>query len=412
LERSLQVDILKTLIAMLDRKENVDAGVMYRNPVHVYTCSELAVRETEVLFKGHPQLVGLSGDLPGPGTFKTVDEFGVPLLVVRDAQGRCRAFLNICRHRGVRVVSEAQGKSGLFSCPFHRWTYNDQGALITIPNETQFGGIDKSCRGLAAVPMEERHGMLWVHPSPDGTLDLDTLLGGLADELGSWGLGNLVQVGRTRIAKRLNWKLANDTFGETYHFQKLHKDTLAKVVYGDCLHYVVFGRNHRFVFPLRAIDSMKERPEDEWRLTQGADALYYLFPNIQLIVSSGAVNVVHIYPCAGDPSHSISIINHYLTPQAIAAAAEIDGHDEAVSKDTVYDYTEYVDRIPSLARLQEVFSSTVEHEDYAMGESTQRAAESGALDHLLFGRNEPALHHFHRCFREALRMPPLEPLPG
>jgi len=56
----------------------------------------------------------------------------------------------------------------------------------------------------------------------------------------------------------------------------------------------------------------------------------------------------------------------------------------------------------------EVFSSTVEQEDYAMGEMQQRAAESGMLEEIVFGRNEPALHHFHRNYREALNMPPLE----
>ena len=50
----------------------------------------------------------------------------------------------------------------------------------------------------------------------------------------------------------------------------------------------------------------------------------------------------------------------------------------------------------------EIFRSTIEQEDYAMGEATQHAAESGLLDYLIFGRNEPALHHFHRCYREAL----------
>ena len=199
--------------------------------------------------------------------------------------------------------------------------------------------------------MEERHGMLWVHPSPHETLDLDTLLGGLTKKLAGWGLHNLFRVGRTRIAKRLNWKLANHTFGEPYHFPKLHKDTLTRVVYGDCLHYETFSRNRRFVFPLRVIDIVRERPEFKWRLTHGADALYYLFPNIQLIVSSGAVNVVHIYPCPVEPAHSISIINQCLTRQAIAAA-EIERHDDTVSRDTVYDYTEYVGRVPSLARLQ------------------------------------------------------------
>ena len=55
-----------------------------------------------------------------------------------------------------------------------------------------------------------------------------------------------------------------------------------------------------------------------------------------------------------------------------------------------------------------MFDSTIEQEDYLMGETTQQAAENGVLKHLIFGRNEPALHHYHNTFREALNLPPLE----
>ena len=55
-----------------------------------------------------------------------------------------------------------------------------------------------------------------------------------------------------------------------------------------------------------------------------------------------------------------------------------------------------------------MFASTIEQEDYLMGEHQQRAAESGQIDHLVFGRNEPALHHYHTHFREALGLSPLE----
>jgi len=111
----------------------------------------------------------------------------------------------------VQVEHEENGTRSAFSCPFHQWTYNDMGDLIAIPDEHQFGKIDKSCHGLISLPMEERHGMLWLHPDPNGVLDLDNMLEGLGDELGSWGFQELVAMGQTTITKRLNWKLANDT---------------------------------------------------------------------------------------------------------------------------------------------------------------------------------------------------------
>ena len=125
MEHSKQVKILSELIRQLDEKVNVDAGVILQNPTSVYTCSDLANKEWGEFFQNHPQLVGLSKDLPEPGYFLTIDDFGIPILATRDSEGRFRAFLNACRHRGVRVETELRGKRSRFACPFHKWTYDN-----------------------------------------------------------------------------------------------------------------------------------------------------------------------------------------------------------------------------------------------------------------------------------------------
>ena len=86
--------------------------------------------------------------------------------------------------------------------------------------------------------------------------------------------------------------------------------------------------------------------------------------------------------------------------------------DEAfkITAENAYDrgYESADDPVFTLSGLTEIFDSTIEQEDYLMGEHQQRSAESGQLDHLVFGHNEPALHHFHNNYREALGQPPLE----
>ena len=243
--REVELSILDELLRQLDEKRNVDAGVMVRNPTSVYTCPEVAQREREAFFRDHPQLIALSGSLPKPGSFMTVDDFGIPILATRDADGRFRAFVNACRHRGARVA-EGHGEATHFKCPFHNWVYSNRGELAAIPRQGDVGEIDRSCHGLVELPAVEREGLLWVHPRADGTIDLDTQLAGLAPEIGSWGFGELRYMGETVIEGRLNWKLANDTFGETYHFERLHRNTLGQVFHGDVLGYEEFGRNHRF----------------------------------------------------------------------------------------------------------------------------------------------------------------------
>ncbi len=311
MEQIQQVGLLKELMRQLDERVNADAGVILRNPTSAYTCPELAAREWQQFFQGHPQLIGLTGDLPEPGSFMTVEDFGVPILATRDSDGSFHAFVNACRHRGVRVVNEGRGKAIRFRCPFHNWTYSNKGKLIGIPQEDHFGAVDKSSRGLIELPAFEHSGLLWVHPKPEGNLQIDDLLGALAPEIAHWDFGRMVFVGESVIDMKLNWKLANDTFGETYHFQKLHKNTLGQLFHGDVLAYEKFGRNHRFVFANKAIDDLRELPEEDWQLTHGAGLLYYLFPNIQFNLGRGTVNLIRIYSDGANPGRSITERNQF-----------------------------------------------------------------------------------------------------
>ena len=411
MEHGLQVKILKELMQQLDEGKNIDIGKQYRMPVNSYVSQERAAKEQEHFFKNHPQLIGLSQDLPEVGSFMTINDFGVPVLATRAKGGKFRAFLNACRHRSVKVTEEERGKKTVFMCPFHHWSYANSGELLNIPDNDHFGEIDKSCHGLVELPAAEQGGLLWVNPNPEGSLDLDDLLGPLKDELASFGMDRHLFGGITTIEKRLNWKLANDTFGETYHFAKLHKDTLGRIFYGNNLHFEEFGRHHRFVTASRGIDAMRVLPESEWDIGRGTFVLYHLFPNIQLIVNDHTTTLIRIYPEFDNPSKSVTKINFYFSAEAAAYAEQ---RDAEVSEDEdVYDFEGRAAAGtdgPSLAASIEIFRSTVETEDYEMGEMQQRAAESGMLKEVVFGRNEPALHHFHRNYSEALGEAAPEPI--
>ena len=403
MRKELQISIIKELMSQLDEGRNVDAGVQYKMPTNAYVCADTARREQEAFFRNHPQLIGLSGDLPAPSSFITVDDFGVPILATRDKNGKFHAFLNACRHRSVKVATEERGTKSVFTCPFHNWSYGNTGNLLTIPNNDHFGEVDKTCMGLVELPAVEQSGLLWVHPNPQGTLNVDELLGGLAAEFPSFGMETQQVVGNTTIEKKLNWKLANDTFGETYHFGKLHKDTLGRLYYGNNLHFEEFGRHHRFVTANRGIDEMRNLPESEWDISKCTFVLYHLFPNVQLITSKASTTLIRIYPCKDNPGQSVTRVGFYYAPEFAEQADDV-GRASAASHDA-YEFTE---GRASLSASLEVFKSTIENEDYVMGEMQQQAAESGLLKEIIFGRNEPALHHFHNNYREALGEPLLE----
>jgi nitrite reductase/ring-hydroxylating ferredoxin subunit len=386
-ERSEQVTQIKLLMARLDSGVNVDAGGFRRNPASVYVDPALAGMEWTAFFAGHPHLIGLSGDLPRPGTFLTCDDLATPILATRDDDGTFRAFVNACRHRGMIVENQERGEAGRFTCPFHRWTYDLGGALLGIPKADHFGSPDPSCLGLVELPAAEEAGLLWVHPDPAGHIDLDEQLGpDLRAELASWELGELSYLGRDEYEVACNWKLAMDTFGETYHFPSLHAETINLGFHGNVQCYDTYGRNHRMLLCKRDIALLRDLPENEWEVTTAALPVYWLFPNVQLMPFAEGLHLLRAYPDRHDPGRHVSRISWYLRPEPAG-----DGQAREL-----------------LSAISQGFGAIIRDEDYMASASQQRTAGSGVVDHLVFGRNEPALHHYHGTYR---RMLDLEPLP-
>lgn len=392
MEHREAVAVIKGLMAHLDRGTNVDAGGQVRNPVSSYTCPDMARQEWTSFFQDYPQVLGLSADLPGPGSFFTSSDLGKPILCTRDNDGRFHAFLNVCRHRGTLLETESRGSKRIFSCPFHAWSYSSTGNLVSVPREDHFGPVDKSCNGLVPLLAEERYGLLWANPRVDGSLDIDAVLGDLAGELASWNLDRFRFSGETTFQHAMNWKLAIDTFGETYHFNVLHKNTLAADLYGNVQMYDTYGRNHRMMLCMRNIDNLRDQPEAEWNILQAALPVYYIFPNIQLIFGFAGPTLVRVYPDGEDPHSSHSQISFYL-------------HADLDTLDMTPEHRERVETVKERVRR---FAEVIELEDYVAAASSHRGILSGALEYLTFGRNEPALHHYHNTYREALGLPPLE----
>ena len=393
MDRNEQARVIKGLMHFLDTNSNVDAGGQVRNPVSSYTSDDIAREEWQHFFQDYPQVLGLSGELPEPGSFFTSNDLKKPILCTRDKSGQFHAFLNVCRHRGTVLEDQARGSRHLFSCPFHAWGYSNNGELVSVPREDHFGPVDKSCHGLVELPSCEKYGLLFVHPDPAGAIDVDALLGEtLASEFASWQLGHAGFNSDTTYQHAMNWKLAIDTFGETYHFNVLHKDTLAADLYGNVQMYDTYQRNHRMMLCLKNIDNLREQPESAWHVLDAALPVYYIFPNIQLILGRGGPTLVRVYPDGENPHHSHSRISFYMHPELIEMARSAETRE----------FYENVEQ-----RMQG-FAEVIQLEDYVAAASSHQGILSGAQEYLTFGRNEPALHHYHNTYREALGMPPLE----
>src|SRR5438876_1182500 len=121
----MAADVLAELVERLlvhvraGTTERADAE--YEEPVGAYADAERFALERERFFGGDvPLVVGLSGQLPAPHTVVPFDDYGVPLVLRREGGGRFRAFLNVCRHRGARVVNQA-GHARRMTCGYHGW---------------------------------------------------------------------------------------------------------------------------------------------------------------------------------------------------------------------------------------------------------------------------------------------------
>ena len=395
MHRDEQQRLLKLLEEGITNNSSADAGGITRAPVTDYTCTDLLAREQDVFLRNAPLLLGLTPDLPEPASYVATSETGVPILMTRDNEGQFHAFLNVCRHRGTQVIADGRGRQGRFTCPFHAWTYKNSGELIAINREEKFGCIDKGEHGLVELPAAEKYGMLWVRPQPGDPIDVDTCLGGLAPEMDSWNLPAHPFSDEQTIEADINWKLAIDTFGENYHFDVLHKETLAPEIFGNLQTSDAFGDNYRMTFMNKpgykyVQDNGLDR--DSWPFRWITLTVYFLYPNTILLLDPAGVDLLRMYPHPTDPSKSTTRHRYFAEPTMVEMRRK-----QAEERGDNRDENRF-----------EGFNRIVVAEDYHMAASTQKCAASGAQAHYTFGRNEPALRHYHNAHRRGLGLPELE----
>jgi phenylpropionate dioxygenase-like ring-hydroxylating dioxygenase large terminal subunit len=373
-----QVAIGKTLLRYLDEQTTAMANGVYANSVSDYTCPKQAAAEQEKFFRNGPVNVGLSCLLPKPGDFMTLDETGVPVLLVRRDDGSLGAFLNVCRHRGSRVA-EGCGNAKLFTCPYHAWTYGTDGKLRGRPDERSFAGFDKETNGLRALPVVEKYGMIWMASTPGACIDVDAVLGGAERDLASYRLDTYHHYETRTLRQKLNWKVVVDTFLETYHLQFLHTNTVSPIIHSNTATFDGFGPSLRMIAARRNIDKLRAIPTEQWDVIPFIAGIYVLFPNTVFIMQGDHVETWHVYPAGDGINEAFMRISLYTPEPATTASAR--GHWD---------------------RNFDLLMATVEKEDFPMAEGIQRGFHSPAQSAIHFGRNEPALQHFHRSVKQAL----------
>jgi len=191
---------------------------------------EVYEREREAIFARTWLNVGRIEQLPKVGSYFTreLDAARTSVVVVRASQDEVRAFHNICRHRGNKLVwqdfplEETSGTCRQFTCKYHGWRYNLEGECTFVQQESEFFDLDRQDFGLASVQTEVWEGFIFVNLDPRNTTPLRDYLGKFAKGIEGYPFHELTQVHRYRAEVGSNWKLFIDAFTEFYHAPILH----------------------------------------------------------------------------------------------------------------------------------------------------------------------------------------------
>lgn len=365
-------DVAEILLDYVENDRTFQSDRITTVPASAYTDAERWEREIDTIFKRVPLMLALSCELPEPGTYKAMDALGLPILIVRDAKGEARAFLNVCAHRGAPVANDGHGKCSRFTCKYHSWTYGLDGKLLAVSDRHKFGDIDKTTRGLTALPCAERAGMIFVVLTPGESIDLDGFFQGMLDDFEAWNVKDWSFLG-SRVIEGANWKIAFDGYLEGYHFAALHPTTIHPRTPSNVTFYESFGPHIRIGFPQVGIAKLRDVPREQWKTqeNEGFDFVRILFPNVSAFLAPEIAQIAQLFPGPTPEENRTVLLYIRRDPPG----------DEA-------------DRA-NIEQMINFLRDVTYEEDYLIGLEIQKGLKSGALESIVLGKNERANQFFH-----------------
>lgn len=374
MESTEDVELVRRTLALLREKTTDMIEREGSVPVDLYV-SEARLTQERALLRETPVVIGHSSQLREPGDYLTHDASGTPLLVCRGRDGALTAFVNVCRHRGTRLVMEPQGqRRHAFVCPYHGWTYDDSGRLRNVPQEWGFPSAPTANVSLMRAFVEERHGLLFASAAP--VLSIEGFLGSIDPRLAALTLDEHVLYRPEEFRFDLNWKIAIEVFLEGYHLKYAHAKSIYPLFFDNTGICDRFDPHIRFVFPKRTLVELEGQEPSSWRLRQHANILYFIFPNTLVLIEPDFVSVSTVFPLGTDRTL-------FKTFHLLPSAPENEKQERFWHKNV------------------EILLSAV-REDLALGASIQQGIRAGANTHFRHARYEQGLGYFHESLNAAL----------
>ena len=196
----------------------------------IFSDQDVYQEELEKIFGRAWLMVGHESLVPKPNDFFQTYMGEDPVILTRDSKGNLRAYLNMCRHRGNRIVRADIGNAENFMCTYHGWTYSSEGKLEYVPGpeEAYYGTLDRECLSLVEARLDTYAGIVfatWDEEAPtleeylgDARWYLDVLFNRL--DCGTEALGPIKWV------EPVNWKTAVDNCSDNYHVPTTHLSSI------------------------------------------------------------------------------------------------------------------------------------------------------------------------------------------
>jgi phenylpropionate dioxygenase-like ring-hydroxylating dioxygenase large terminal subunit len=243
-------------------------------------------------------------EIAEPGEWRKLDYLGESIIVIRGDDGEVRAFANVCRHRGSRLVDGEAGCAKVLTCPYHAWSYSRDGKLAGVPHRSEYPGLKTEELGLIPIAMECWRGFLFVTLEP-GAPPVHEMMAPYEHEVAPYRFEDLRAIGRVTLRSReLNWKTIADNYSDGLHIPIGHPGLTR--LFGRS--YAIEARDHvdRMEGQLREDESANPSERAYQHFLPEAEHLpashrkkwlyYKLFPNVAFDIYPDQVDFMQFLP--------------------------------------------------------------------------------------------------------------------
>jgi phenylpropionate dioxygenase-like ring-hydroxylating dioxygenase large terminal subunit len=276
-------------------------------PGWLYHDPEFFAAEQRAFLRAAPQVVCHENEIAKPGDWRSLEYLGESVIVLRGDDGNVRAFANVCRHRGSRLVDGTGGCARVLTCPYHAWSYARDGRLVGVPHRHEYPGLRTDELGLIPVALERWHGFLFVTLEA-GAPSVAEMMAPYEAEVAPYRLEELQAIGRVTLRPRpLNWKTIADNYSDHLHIPVGHPGLTRLFGKG----YRIEARDHvdRMEGDLVEKDSANPSERAYQRLLPELDHLppshqrkwlyYKLFPNVAFDLYPDQIDFMQFLPVSG-----------------------------------------------------------------------------------------------------------------